>query len=277
VSDERAFLAAIRANPDEDTPRLMYADWLQENGQDARAELVRVQCEMVRSGWDDGGCLCSPFEPRDYNVKCRGCEFRERERALLAAHPELFPPCPRCSGAGELSGGHVGMYDCPDCSDRGRVGTGTGRVGEYRRGMLSVTVPTLSALFERCKACNGSGTHCGVSKDANPGTCDHCDGKGWRLAKWGRELRDHFPQVVEVHVADRRPLEISAGKLFRWIGRPEGAQVDNPWFIPGNVWLALPPGDSKEFPVPGAYTTEVVALTALARACARALFAGEVA
>ncbi len=42
-----ALLAAIIANPDEDTPRLMYADALDERGEpgDAeRAEFVRVQC-----------------------------------------------------------------------------------------------------------------------------------------------------------------------------------------------------------------------------------------
>jgi uncharacterized protein (TIGR02996 family) len=44
MSDESALLAAILAHPDEDTPRLMYADWLQENGQPERAEFIRLQC-----------------------------------------------------------------------------------------------------------------------------------------------------------------------------------------------------------------------------------------
>lgn len=44
MSDEAALLAAILAHPDEDTPRLMYADWLQENGQPERAEFIRIQC-----------------------------------------------------------------------------------------------------------------------------------------------------------------------------------------------------------------------------------------
>src|SRR5215216_6655639 len=39
-----ALLAAIIAHPDEDTPRLMYADWLDENGDPARAEFIRLQC-----------------------------------------------------------------------------------------------------------------------------------------------------------------------------------------------------------------------------------------
>src|SRR4051812_5169077 len=44
MSDEAGLLAAILAHPDEDTPRLMYADWLQENGQPERAEFIRIQC-----------------------------------------------------------------------------------------------------------------------------------------------------------------------------------------------------------------------------------------
>ncbi len=51
MSDELALLAAIRDNPDEDTPRLVYADWLDEQGGDAnaaRAEFIRVQCEYSR-------------------------------------------------------------------------------------------------------------------------------------------------------------------------------------------------------------------------------------
>ncbi|MBY0456405.1 MAG: TIGR02996 domain-containing protein, partial [Gemmataceae bacterium] len=51
LSDRDALLAAIRANPDEDTPRLAFADWLDEHGDEAdraRAEFIRVQCELAR-------------------------------------------------------------------------------------------------------------------------------------------------------------------------------------------------------------------------------------
>jgi uncharacterized protein (TIGR02996 family) len=48
MSEEAALLGAIRDNPDEDTPRLVYADWLQENDQVERAEFIRLQCEAVR-------------------------------------------------------------------------------------------------------------------------------------------------------------------------------------------------------------------------------------
>jgi uncharacterized protein (TIGR02996 family) len=43
-----AFLRDIIASPDDDAPRLIYADWLDEHGAEARAELIRVQCERAR-------------------------------------------------------------------------------------------------------------------------------------------------------------------------------------------------------------------------------------
>lgn len=45
MTDRDALLAAIIAEPDEDTPRLMFADWLQENGEADRGEFVRLQVE----------------------------------------------------------------------------------------------------------------------------------------------------------------------------------------------------------------------------------------
>jgi uncharacterized protein (TIGR02996 family) len=53
MSDEQALLAAIWRHPNEDTPRLMYADWLQENGQPGRAEFIRAQCELATLAEDD--------------------------------------------------------------------------------------------------------------------------------------------------------------------------------------------------------------------------------
>lgn len=47
--DEQAFLHAIVTAPDDDTPRLVFADWLDERGTDddrARAALIRAQCRI---------------------------------------------------------------------------------------------------------------------------------------------------------------------------------------------------------------------------------------
>ena len=48
MSDEDALLAAIAAHPDEDTPRLAYADWLDEHDRPIRAEFIRLQIEVAR-------------------------------------------------------------------------------------------------------------------------------------------------------------------------------------------------------------------------------------
>ena len=68
--DADAFLRAIRADPAGDLPRLVYADWLDEHGDAARAEFVRVQCELAK------------LPPHD--ERYAGVEDREHE--LLAAH-----------------------------------------------------------------------------------------------------------------------------------------------------------------------------------------------
>lgn len=48
ASDFEALVRAVFHNPKEDTPRLMFADWLEENDQADRAALVRYQCEQAR-------------------------------------------------------------------------------------------------------------------------------------------------------------------------------------------------------------------------------------
>ncbi len=62
MSDDEALLREIISQPDEDTPRLAYADWLDENQPDAmpspatspsaRAEFIRVQCRLAAGAFD---------------------------------------------------------------------------------------------------------------------------------------------------------------------------------------------------------------------------------
>jgi uncharacterized protein (TIGR02996 family) len=76
VDQRQAFLDAIVADPDDDTVRLVYADWLDENGTEAdrdRARLIRLQIELERLDEDDD---------RHWRIR-RGCdtliEYRWRE------------------------------------------------------------------------------------------------------------------------------------------------------------------------------------------------------
>jgi uncharacterized protein (TIGR02996 family) len=69
MSTEQALLAAIWENPHDDLPRLVYADWLEETGdavQSARAEFIRVQCELAElDEWDDRR---PPLEEREQQL-----------------------------------------------------------------------------------------------------------------------------------------------------------------------------------------------------------------
>jgi uncharacterized protein (TIGR02996 family) len=74
MNEADGFLADICARPDDDTPRLVYADWLEDNGQPERAELIRVQCELARE----------PEEPARYR------ELLTRQHELLSTHASTW-------------------------------------------------------------------------------------------------------------------------------------------------------------------------------------------
>lgn len=48
MTEREALLRAVCEFPDDDTPRLVFADWLQEHGEEERAEFIRVQIEQTR-------------------------------------------------------------------------------------------------------------------------------------------------------------------------------------------------------------------------------------
>src|SRR5829696_7436743 len=46
VTEREALLRAIIENPEDDAPRLVFADWLDEHGEPDRAEFIRLQIEL---------------------------------------------------------------------------------------------------------------------------------------------------------------------------------------------------------------------------------------
>jgi uncharacterized protein (TIGR02996 family) len=70
TADEQALLNAVIAAPDDDLPRLVYADWLEEHGRAERAELIRVQCSLARP-------------QADYRETDERKRWAQRERWLL--------------------------------------------------------------------------------------------------------------------------------------------------------------------------------------------------
>src|SRR5687768_2116425 len=85
---EAALLAAVLAAPEDDAPRLVYADHLQANG-DPRGELIAVQCDLARIAPSED------TEARKGNVirrrrTDRAETLREREKELLRANRDTW-------------------------------------------------------------------------------------------------------------------------------------------------------------------------------------------
>ena len=90
MSQRTAFLTAIIANPDNDTARLVYADWLQEHGEEDRAEFIRVQCELAGAA---GRMLCSNPDNHGY-CDCRSRLLSTRQCELLVSRGLGWLPRP---------------------------------------------------------------------------------------------------------------------------------------------------------------------------------------
>lgn len=88
MTDREALLAAILANREDDTPRLVFADCLDENGESERAEFIRLQVELAqRPDRIIGITWCCDTCQTENGVKhhsgCPILKLRRRERELL--------------------------------------------------------------------------------------------------------------------------------------------------------------------------------------------------
>lgn len=88
-----ALLAGVLAAPDDDAPRLVFADALEEQGDEARAAFIRCQIEIARTENYPGERFCAAANgllrqgvPDCRKESCRPCWLRRRERALLDIH-----------------------------------------------------------------------------------------------------------------------------------------------------------------------------------------------
>jgi uncharacterized protein (TIGR02996 family) len=129
-----AFLEDVLARPDDDAPRLIFADWLEEHGgppERARAEFIRVQCRLADpalkgderrrveaaqdllahehgAGWDRA--LFDLVEVRKYHRGFVG-EVWLKEEAFLAGADRLFRLAP-------VQHLHLGGWHIPDPRSR---------------------------------------------------------------------------------------------------------------------------------------------------------------
>jgi uncharacterized protein (TIGR02996 family) len=159
MSLHAAFLKDIAANPEDDAPRLVYADWLDENGDPDRATFIRTQCRLASMGkydlerydleWVDKGLLAKhgkkwlkPIAKITTNVEFRRgfpdhfslpvAKFVAKGEELFAAAPTLrsYRPLQPKKAWGEL-------LACPAVENVTSIDLW---------GLEGITVPRLTAL-----------------------------------------------------------------------------------------------------------------------------------
>jgi uncharacterized protein (TIGR02996 family) len=83
TGDEAALLQAVMDAPDDDAPRLVYADWLLERG-DVRGELIRLQCAHAR--------IAKEWSPEARSLKERIDKILKASESSLAGETAAYRP-----------------------------------------------------------------------------------------------------------------------------------------------------------------------------------------
>lgn len=169
MTEREALWAAVLAAPDDDTPRLVYADRLEEDGERERAEFVRLQCELhatnpaVRELVE--ACPTRVWEAAEY---ARTKYLLARTTALLEAHAAAWlAPAPAPHEPGVFGRDQYGWAVAP-----GQMRIGDSYVPvDFRRGFVDRVIcrpqvwpriapaaywhPDQRVALPRCATCHG--------------------------------------------------------------------------------------------------------------------------
>ena len=257
-----ALFAAICADPADDTPRLVYADCLEERnepGDAERSELIKSQVELTGTK-DVLGCRTDhePFSFVLCRLGCRRCSLRRRERELLV---DLW-------GRGVLTQGLPGVQYHTYQKDGKPVWAmsvhGSLLELEVCRGFVHTVRCRLADWYGgECLVCDGLGR---LRDDLGviPGHCRVCHGTG-RTPAHGRAIVRSQP--VERVETERRPWNFGGVDKQRGWWPEGGIQVHNHASIPTAVYAFIN-APMKLFGAK-AFPTEADALAALSDALIR--------
>jgi uncharacterized protein (TIGR02996 family) len=140
-TEQAAFIRAICTDPADDTARLVYADWLDEHDQPARAEFIRVGVELERC--------------HGVSTGFKATSLADRSAELLATHEREWRGwvlhCKRCGGRGKSLDPRYNFFPtddpCPQCK-----GIGSHVASTWTRGFVSGIACTLETFETAAKA-----------------------------------------------------------------------------------------------------------------------------
>ena len=252
MTSHSKFMAAILANPDEDAPRLIFADWLEEQGDSAKAEFIRDSIHLHANYTDCPVRLTDLGEGRPLPLRCGACDYCTRRiRAEkfysknqwltgVPAYAVTFAPTPL----------------------DGAIPTGPGLVLVVSRGFVTEVICRSEDWCPRpCHHCGSGGSWLGNRGFPIPsdqgytwplGACRKCK----ELPGWGPVVVSQQP-VVKVDLYNAHPAHDQAfGRpdRWRWFRRRERWYMVEPspsaWDLPPVLWPHMPdwsfPGEAGE-------------------------------
>lgn len=277
MTEDKALLMAVLANPADDLPRKVFADWLDEHGDLTRAEFIRTQCAVAEveqelsrpyrfqtectelsANWCGvcGDCCCPSPEESKNDSNCPLHSPRSRHSSddslrsvlldLTTRESELWTagghgmPWPRLAATMTLN--FFGRLSCH-------------RMAVYRRGFVDeVVVPTVEVFIGReCDACDGPVGHCRgplctVSYRCGGCECD-CDACSDFMADrrcltcGGSGLIGGHLDIVKQHPVRRVSFgEVNPLRMGYENGEPRFYwRKLTPAWTPGSLSYALPP------------------------------------
>lgn len=192
MSDREALMAKVCERPEDDNPRLVIADYFQENGETVRAEFVR-DCVWMAANYTDCPVRLVDLEHgRPVPLRCGSCEYclaRRRAEKFYAKH--IWLP-----------GVNYAVCFEPSPLD-GPMPTGPGLTLTVSRGFVSTVSCRLADWAGTpCVHCNGTGLRRNES-------CAHCDGQG--------VVNAHGPRIVAGQPVQRVTTEKRPFSGMLWI------------------------------------------------------------
>ena len=242
MTDDAAFIAAICAAPEDDLPRLVYADHLEEHGQPERAEFIRVQCEIARMEESGGPCEIDPNEGHTcVESPCPVCVSVAKYDALRERERELF------EYGHTYRWGFPRAVPCTPFADDYAKGRGDGGpAGLIRRGFVHAVTCTAAdwlAHGDKIAWRPGWTDECKCIKHLTAYTCGKCS--------MGRVPRPCPPTAQPIEVVRLTtglgPLLLNAWASLAETGRVHHSEltIDFAMILLGNRW----PGVRFELPV----------------------------
>ena len=200
TATEVGLLQAIISEPAANDLRLIYADWLEENGQPERAEFIRVQIELASMDWD------YERDERDDRKYAHYAALRGRERELLSTMLDTSSNGRRASTmagylwAKEVLGRHVAVWP-----------------HTFRRGFVAEVTCTLADwMGKECQRCGGLGALDRGSLKIMPGFCFVCHGTS-RVGGHGPAIVKAAPlEVVRLTDVAIAPIQLRDGRSV-WV------------------------------------------------------------